>query len=361
MATDDRGFLSGIEQRPAAPTVAIYPPKRSFLGRLLTGMILVCILVLLLLLIGLVASALSPIGAGSAGEEYFALSKTAENKIAILTLDGTIYDGEDGFLKEQIDQVREDKDVKALVLRVNSPGGTITGSDYLHHQLKKLLEERQLPMVVSIGSMAASGGYYVAMAAGPRENVIFAEPTSWTGSIGVIIPHYNAKDLLAKVGVEESSIKSHEHKQMGSYFREMTDEERAIFQGLVDDGFARFREIVYYGRPRYAQKPADFDAMATGQIFTTKQAIANGLVDKEGFIEDAIARALELAGLSEGNAKVIKYGEPGSLYDSFTQDARSPKRRGGEMNVLSALEEMATPRAYYLFTSLPIGLSSRRD
>ena len=107
--------------------------------------------------------------------------------------------GEESFAKKQIDQVRDDNHVKAVVLRVDSPGGTVTGSDYIYHHLKKLAEERQIPMVVSMGSVAASGGYYVAMAAGEKENTIYAEPTTWTGSIGVIIPHYDLTGLLEKL------------------------------------------------------------------------------------------------------------------------------------------------------------------
>jgi len=114
-------------------------------------------------------------------EKFYSGSQTAGDKIAILSLEGVIAEG-NGFLKRQIDQVRKDDSVKALVLRVNSPGGTVAGSDYLYHHLKKLIQERELPLVVSMGPVCASGGYYISMAVGDQANSIFAEPTTATGS-----------------------------------------------------------------------------------------------------------------------------------------------------------------------------------
>src|SRR5688500_19769660 len=104
----------------------------------------------------------------------------------------------DGFVKRQIDRIREDENVKAIVVRVDSPGGTVTGSDYIYHHLKKLRKEKNVPIVVSMGGMAASGGYYVSMAVGDEKDTIFAEPTCETGSIGVILPHYDLSGLMAR-------------------------------------------------------------------------------------------------------------------------------------------------------------------
>ncbi len=120
----------------------------------------------------------------------------------------------DGFVKRQIDRVRKDAQVKAVVVRIDSPGGTVTGSDYIYHHLKKLREDRSLPLVVSMGSIAASGGYYIAMAVGDQEKSIFAEPTTTTGSIGVIVPHYDLSGLMARYDVRDDSISSHPRKQI---------------------------------------------------------------------------------------------------------------------------------------------------
>ncbi|HUY35095.1 MAG TPA: signal peptide peptidase SppA [Pirellulales bacterium] len=280
-------------------------------------------------------------------EQYHSLARAGTHKVAIITLEGTILGG-DGFVKRQIDHVRRDENVKAIVLRVNSPGGTVTGSDYLYHHLRKLAREKEIPLVVSMGGIAASGGYYVAMAVGDAENAIFAEPTSWTGSIGVVIPHYNVAGLMERFDVEDDSIKSHPLKQMGSPTKRLTEEERRIFQALVDDGFQRFKEIVKSGRPYFREHESELDQVATGQVFTTRQALENHLIDREGFIEDAIDRALVLARLDKETTQVVKYKHFGGLLDTLLGvQARNDRTE------LEAFIELATPRAYYLCTWRP--------
>lgn len=284
-------------------------------------------------------------------EQYHSLSRHAVQKVAIIMLEGTILDG-DGFVKRQIDHVRDDENIKAIVLRINSPGGTVSGSDYIYHHLKRLAEERKIPLVVSMGGIAASGGYYAAMAVGDTPNTIYAEPTTWTGSIGVIIPHYNFAGLMDMWRLEDDSIKSHRLKQMGSPTRPLTDEERAIFQALVDDSFARFKEVVQAGRPRFRDDPAALDKVATGQVFTTRQALASGLVDKEGFVEDAIDRAIELAGLDREEIRAVKYKHFGGIFDLLL-GAQSGGRQPSPTSELAALLDMTSPRAYFLCTWLP--------
>jgi protease-4 len=280
-------------------------------------------------------------------EKYHSLARRGSDKVAIITIEGTILDGE-GYVKKQIDRVRKDDDVKAVVVRVDSPGGTVTGSDYILHHLNKLRNERSLPMIVSMGGMAASGGYYVSMCVGDAPDSIFAEPTTWTGSIGVIIPHYNVSGLMDRLDIEADSIASHRLKGMGSLTKKMTEEERAIFQQLVDDAFTRFKDIIKSGRPQYREKPEELDKIATGQVFTTNQALANGLVDKEGFIEAAIERAIELASLDKDDTKAIKYKEPLSFSDLFV----SAQSRQEQID-LARLLDFASPRAWYLYSSLP--------
>jgi signal peptide peptidase SppA len=131
----------------------------------------------------------------------------------VLRVAGIIAEG-DGYAKRQIDRIREDENVKAVVVRVDSPGGTVTGSDYLYHHLTRLRKEKGVPLVVSMGSIAASGGYYVSMAVGDQEKSIFAEPSGATGSIGVIIPHYSLTGLMKRYEIENTSIASHPNKQM---------------------------------------------------------------------------------------------------------------------------------------------------
>ncbi|HEY1600477.1 MAG TPA: signal peptide peptidase SppA [Pirellulales bacterium] len=321
------------------------PPRRGLLSRLLGSLLYLFLFVLcsfVILALGLGALSAAFEGADTqVTEHYHSLSKTATDKIAIITVDGAILDGE-GFIKKQIDHVHDDPHVRAIVLRVNSPGGTVTASDYLYHHLRKMVEARKIPIVVSMGGLAASGGYYIAMAVGPEEKVIFAEPTTWTGSIGVIIPHYNVAGLMKHWEVEEDSIKSGPLKQMGTPTRPMTTEEKEIFKELVDDSFQRFQNIVKAGRPAFAKDPEALAKVTTGQVFTADQAVANGLVDEQGYIEEAIARATSLAGLSEPNVRVVKYKQRANLLSMpFNAEARSP------WNV-AAMLDLATPRAYFL-------------
>ncbi|HVX13960.1 MAG TPA: signal peptide peptidase SppA [Pirellulales bacterium] len=340
------------------------PPPRRFHPLRWFGRLIVSLSLGVLLLIGLSLAGLT--GFFSLGsddtlhEQYHSLSRTATDKIAVITLEGAILDG-DGFVKRQIDHVRDDESVKAVVLRVNSPGGTVNGSDYLYYHLKKMVADRKLPLVVSMGGIAASGGYYVSMAVGDEhDNVIFAEPTTWTGSIGVIIPHYDVSGLMERLQISEDSIKSHRLKQMGTPTRPMTEEEREIFQGLVTDSFGRFKEIVKAGRPRFKNDDAALDKVATGQVFTTHQALASGLVDKEGFVEDAIDRAIELAHLKKEDVRAVKYKHLGGVFDLLDIHARSRASNAGEMSAVLQFFDMATPRAYYLCTWLP-ALSAKSE
>jgi protease-4 len=285
-------------------------------------------------------------------EQHVSHNPDAEQKIAIITVEGVISDY-DGFIKRQIDQVREDSAVRAVVLRVNSPGGTVAASDYLLHELKELRKERSLPMVVSMGAIAASGGYYVSMSVGDQTDVVFAEPATWTGSIGVIIPHYNRAEMLDRWGVENDSIASGPLKDMGNLSKPMTEEERAVFESLVNASFERFKQIIRDGRPEYQQNPDRLDQIATGQIFTADQALENGLVDRIGFRADAVDRAIELAGVDPARVNVIHYKPEASLADVLMGEQVRPPSFDA-----AALLDLATPRAYYLCTWLPSLLSA---
>jgi len=292
-------------------------------------------------------------------EKYHSLSETAQQKIAVVEVSGAIMKG-DGFVKDQLDHIREDEDVVAVVLRIDSPGGTVTGSDYLYHHIRELCEDRGLPLVVSMGGICASGGYYLAMAVGDEEDTIFAEPTTWTGSIGVVIPHYDFSGLLENYKIKDDSIASHKYKLMGSPTRKLSDEERTeerkLFQELVDLSFEGFKDIVRSGRPQLRADDAALDAVATGQIFTAKQARDKGLVDKIGFIEDAIARAAELAGHELETLRCVKYKEPApSLASLLSAKSNPPSLLGAD---LRGFLDLTSPRAYYLCTWLPSILSN---
>lgn len=295
-------------------------------------------------------------------EEKFVQGETfGEDKVAIISIEGVIMDGE-GFVKQQIEKVRDDQAVKAVVVRVDSPGGTVTGSDYIYHHLKKLRQDKSVPLVVSMGGMAASGGYYVSMAVGDKEDTIYAEPTCSTGSIGVMIPHYDISGLLARFDVKDDSLATHERKLMLSMTRPMSDDDRQLIQAHINGMFDRFKSIVKEGRPAFAADPAALDKLATGEIFTAEQAQSNKLIDKIGFVEDAIDRAIELASLSKSKVRVVKYKRPLTLFDGLvTAEARrSLSPTASAIDPLSTLLNLSAPRPYYLATSLPALLSSRR-
>jgi protease-4 len=350
-------------QVPVVPQVIPEPiqakPKKSRMLKFFLSLVLVGLfgsMILNFLLFG----ALAIVGLGSSDDEgrvkevFVSHNRHGSTKVAILSIEGTILSGE-GFFKQQIDHARkdiEDGSLKAIVVRVNSPGGTITGSDYMLYHLNKLAKETNTPIVVSMGGLAASGGYYVSMCVGDTKDSLYAEPSTWTGSIGVIIPHYNAADLMEKWGIQDDHVASHRLKGMGGFTRKMTDEERKIFQVLVDAGFKQFLDAVESGRPTFHNNPDALKELATGQVFTAKQAVENGLIDRIGFIEDAIDRAIRLAELDKNDVKVVKYkAEPRLSEILFGENATRPSFD------VEALLETTTPRAYYLCTWLP-GLAS---
>jgi protease IV len=350
--------MSSVDPTPQ-PSQIVIQQKESMFGRY--GKFLIAALVFaIMVIVGMQASYNSYFNPGSGPQEKFLDgSKTATSKIAVINVSGTITEG-DTFIKDQIDRVRKDENVVAVVLRINSPGGTVTYSDYLHHKLRDLatgvsregeVAGEPLPLVVSMGSICASGGYYLASAVGDTPDSIFAEPATITGSIGVILPHYDLSGLLESWSVKDDSIASHPLKDMGSLTKTMTDEEREIFQNLVDEMLADFKEKVKAGRPMFRDSPADLDAVATGQVFTAKQAVDLKLVDKIGFIEDALARAAVLANTSVDEVRCVEYEQAPGALDALLGTAHA-KRNTGTLNI-DTLLELSTPRAYYMCTWLP--------
>jgi protease-4 len=339
---------------PAAPSpVATASPQRAApRHRSVFGLLVMLVFFLglggsLLLNLFLLAGRLGTDSDAAVQEKYFSHERSARHKVAIIPISGMILEGGDGFVKHAIDRVSKDETVSAIVLRVDSPGGSVSGSNFLYHHLKNLTAKSKIPMVVSMGSLAASGGYYVSMAAGPTPDSIYAEPTTWTGSIGVIIPHYNLAGLLKEYGVKEDSVASHRLKNMGSLAREMTDEERKIFQDLVDESFAQFKQIIRENRPRFQSDPTALDKLATGQVYTAQQARKLGLIDSIGFLEDAVDRAIKLAKLDPKDVTVVKLRPETGLLDLLLGQARGS---GFELNQLL---DAASPQAYYLANHLP--------
>ncbi|MEN6404969.1 MAG: signal peptide peptidase SppA [Thermoguttaceae bacterium] len=337
--------------QPSGPPWIITQPAPRRKPRIFLWIVVIFLVVGLFGSFGLNLLLLAVLGGGALDEprvqeRFVSHNRFGAEKVAILSIEGTILTG-DGFVKQQIDHARKDiadGNLKALVVRVNSPGGTINGSDFILHHLHQLAQDTNVPIVVSMGGMAASGGYYVSMCVGDRPDTIFAEPTTWTGSIGVVIPHYNVAELIQKWGVEADPIASNPLKTMGSIARKMTEEEKILFQKLVDDGFTQFKDAIRQGRPKFRTDSAALDRLATGQVFTAQQALASGLVDKIGFVEDAVDRAIRLAHLDAAKVKVIKYKAEPKLSDFLFGQAV-----GRSSIDLSVILDSASPRAYYWY------------
>ena len=348
------------------PTQIIIQEKKTMFGRY--GKLLMVLLVLSVFFsISCYSRYSSYFGDLEAPTEVFHSGKrTAGDKIAVIRVTGIISEN-DSFIKKQIDRVRKDKNVKAVVLRINSPGGTVTYSDYLLHHLRQLAngegqpvgeEPRKLPIVVSMGSVCASGGYYLASAVGEEPDTIFAEPSTITGSIGVIISHYDLSGLLDSWNVVDDSIVSHPLKDMGTPTKTMTDEERQLFQDLVDEMLVDFKEHIKAGRPMFRDNPDKLDEIATGQIFSAKQAEELQLVDKIGFIESAIERAAELAKLKTDDVRVVQYERTPTAIDALL--GASTSRSPAITIDTNTLLDLSTPRAYYLWSGIPSLISTKR-
>jgi protease-4 len=241
-------------------------------------------------------------------------------------------------IREELKKAEDDDQVRAVVLRINSPGGTVTASDILYHEVMSFKARRKIPVVACILDVGASGGYYVALAA----DRIVAHPTTVTGSIGVLMLTVNASGLLEKIGVSASYVKSGDFKDMGSPFRGLRPEERALFQDLIDRFYGRFVELVAQSRK---MDEARVRAFADGRIYTAGEALSLGLIDQIGYLEEAIAAARTAAGLTE--AKVVTYHRPRQYRATIYSAADTP----GPTASLSDLARMVVsgPKFLYLW------------
>lgn len=225
------------------------------------------------------------------------------DKVAIVEIDGIITDPTP--INKHIINLGEREDVKAIVLRIDSPGGSVAASQEIYQEVKRIRDRKKV--VASMGSVAASGGYYIATAA----HKIVANPGTITGSIGVIMEFANAEELLSKLGLKGYVIKSGEYKDIGSPLRGMREDEKRLIQGVIDDVHQQFIEVVVANRGLDADKVR---GLADGRIFTGAQAIKVGLVDRLGNLQDAIDVAASMAGI-EGKPVVVYPEKRGGLWD----------------------------------------------
>lgn len=251
-------------------------------------------------------------------EEVF--QEGGPERVALLRVEGTILEGSaESFISgsfynhrlflQQLKHAFQDETVKAIILRVNSPGGGVVESDEIYQTIMKLKEEYKKPVVVSMGSMAASGGYYISAAA---DKIVAASGTI-TGSIGVIISSYNVKELADRWGIKEEAVTSGPNKNMLSPFQELSPEEREILQNLVNEAHQKFVEAIVQGRGMDERKVR---TLADGRIYSGEQALEAGLVDALGHLDEAIGLAAQLANIE--NPTVITYSRSSfSLVNTF--------------------------------------------
>lgn len=241
-------------------------------------------------------------------------------------------------LTEELDKAAKDDRVKALLLRIDSPGGSVAASDVIYHQIMRYKEKTKAKVVASMQGVAASGGYYVAMSA----DRILALPATLTGSVGVIAVKLNLAGLMGKYGVESEVVKSAVYKDMWSPFRPTTPEEKQIMQGMIDDMFVRFKTLVQQGRPGMSAE--QLVQVATARVFTGSQAVGLGLVDRVGYVEDAFDEAKKLAGLDQ--AQLVVYHRPGAYKTNIYSQAPQIST-GLDLTALHYLS--GTPQLMYLW------------
>jgi protease-4 len=225
--------------------------------------------------------------------------------VAVVRIEGVILDAQKTL--EELRRYRQNPSVKAIVLRIDSPGGAVVPSQEIFAEVRKMQSDGRVKVVASMGNMAASGGYYIAAAT----DKIVANPGTLTGSIGVIMELVNVKGLLEKVGVQSVVIKSGRYKDMASPFRAMSEEDRALLQGVLDDVHAQFIEAVAAGRAMQIEQVRN---LADGRIFTGRQAKSVSLVDELGDLQEAIKLAARLVGIP-GEPRVIETKKRFSIRD----------------------------------------------
>ncbi len=227
------------------------------------------------------------------------------NKIALINIENIITRSDDTV--RQIKKYADDKSIKAIVLRIDSPGGGVAPSQEIYSEILKIRENSGKKVITSMGNLAASGGYYIACAS----DIIVANPGTLTGSIGVIMNFSNAEELMKKIGLKSETVKSGKFKDIGSPMRKFTDEDKKLLQGVIDDVYDQFVNVVAEGRNIDIQRVKE---LSDGRVFTGRQAFKMGLVDELGSLETAIKIAGEMVGI-EGKPKIVtEKKEKGILY-----------------------------------------------
>ena len=267
--------------------------------------------------------------------------------VAIVRVEGTIIDSDSteyssdatsGVIIDDLKAAANDELVKAIVLRVNSPGGTVTGSAQIYETIKEL----DKPVIVSMAGTAASGGYYISAPA----DYIFARPDTTTGSLGVVLTLFNAVELGEKIGVSVESITSGPNKSIGSPWEELTDEQRDILDEYIDESYEEFVQIIADGR---GMRKEEVYEIADGRIYSGRQALELNLVDELGDLDDAIAKAADLGGIV-GEPNIIEYERIPSFRDVVFGFSSQIGKTDAE-RVTEAFDALSAPTLEYRYVA----------
>ncbi|PSL31067.1 protease-4 [Planomicrobium soli] len=285
--------------------------------------------------------------------EYVIEEGSMDSRIAVLNVDGVIQDTGDAsplfgssgynhsFFMDQLEQVKQDTSVKAILLKVNSPGGGVVESAEIYNKIKEIQNETEKPIYVSMGAMAASGGYYISA---PAEKIFVNEETL-TGSIGVIMESVNYGKLAERYGVDFVTIKSGPYKDIMSPTRDMTDAERDLLQEMLNESYESFVDIIEEGRNMSEKEVKEY---ADGRIMSGRQAVKAGLADDFGFEADVIANIKSDFDL--GDAEVFEYGASQGWGSLFSMKVNSFFGNDIESKLLGKLfTDYNSPRMMYLY------------
>ncbi len=279
----------------------------------------------------------------------------AASTIAIIPIEGMILDKTVETFEKMIQQATDEADIKAVVLEIDTPGGSVTASDEIYHRIRRFREETGKPVIVSMQSLATSGGYYIACAA----DSVFAQPTTMTGNIGVMMPRFDLSKFANRYGIEDNSLHStgSEFKTAGSMWKQETPAERAYIQGLIDDAFVQFKAVLRDGRGEKlmpnSQQSIDekIDRIANGKVYMASDALKLGLIDAIGYRHDALSSVQQNHNLAGG--QIIRLDKPASLFDGLSAKSGIGTAAAGDALNLridpALIEELTRPRLMYLW------------
>jgi protease-4 len=301
------------------------------------------------------------IGHSTGIEQTVLVEGDPKEKIAVIPVTGMILTNTAERFNQMLTAAEKDSSVKAIVVEVDTPGGAVTPSDEIHARILRFRQQfPNRPVVVTMGGLATSGGYYISCAG----EYVFAQRTTLTGNIGVILPRYNFSKLAKSYGVEEVTVTAPANgfKNAGSSFAPIDEKDNQYLQGLIDDAYGSFKAVVTAGRA--GKLTGKIDEIANGKVYTAAEALSLGLVDQLGYATDAYDKAASMASLS--NKHVVKYNKPAGFLESILggeSKSNLPSRAaasggGGNTTTINGvnvnidanlLDELNRPRLMYLW------------